>query len=69
MINAGDLSNREIEPETLTTRQREVYTLVTAYYSVAREWPSSGWLSRRLNISRKSAYLHMIAIRDRSSRR
>lgn len=43
----------------LSERQQTVVTLVTAYYSVAQEWPSSGWLSRRLNISRARAWQHL----------
>lgn len=40
-------------------RQQKVLDLVQAYYAVAEEWPTSGWLSRRLNISRARAWHHL----------
>jgi biotin operon repressor len=59
------LTHRQTVAPTLSERQQTVLTLVTAYYAVAHEWPSSGWLSRRLQISRKRAWQHLTTLRDR----
>lgn len=65
MIESRDLVNRAEGAATLTPRQREVRALYCAYVAVAEEPPSSGWIARRLRISRKSAYLHVMAIREK----
>jgi hypothetical protein len=41
---------------TLTARQAEAAVLVRSYVEFAGELPSSGWLARRLNVSRQRAY-------------
>lgn len=63
-----DLVNRQaLSPvTTLTDRQRTVLSLATQYYAVAEEWPSTGWISRRLHISRKRAWQHMNLLRERN---
>lgn len=53
MITPDMLTNRAA---TLPPRQSEAVALVEQYRQVAGELPSFGWLSRRLNISRPSAY-------------
>jgi len=63
MITPDQLDNRAV----LSDRQREVVALVTRYVSVAREFPSSGWLSRRLNISPARARQHIDALRRKNS--
>lgn len=49
----------------LTDRQQAVFVLVEQYYAVAHEMPSSGWISRRMAISRKRAWQHLQALRDK----
>lgn len=49
----------------LTDRQQAVLVLVEQYYAAAHEMPSAGWLSRRLLISRKRAWQHVQALRDK----
>lgn len=66
MIAPGSLQNNAVPPGALTDRQREVEILVSRYVSVAHEWPSSSWLSRRLKISRKRAWEHLRAVRLRA---
>lgn len=63
MITNSDLSNRQINPEELTDRQRQALTLVEAYYQVAQEAPSYGWLARRLGVSRQTAVEYISALR------
>jgi DNA-binding CsgD family transcriptional regulator len=62
MITNADLANRGVEPEDLTDRQREVLQLVEAYYRVAQEAPSYGWLGRRLGVSpqRAAKYVELL---------
>lgn len=60
-----DLAHRQVRPAALTDRQRQVVELVTAYVTVAQEAPSSGWLARRLRISRQTAHHHVTSLRER----
>ncbi len=60
-----ELTHRAIRPAALTDRQRQVVELVTAYVTVAQELPSSGWLARRLQISRQTAHHHVATLRAR----
>lgn len=60
-----DLSHRMTTPAHLTPREAEVAELARAYVYIAQEPPSSGWLSRRLNISRKNAHKHVEALRGK----
>ncbi len=48
-----------------TERQQTVVALVTRYYEAADELPSSGWLARKLSISRQTAYRHLETARER----
>lgn len=57
-------SNMET-PTPLTVRQQEVADCVKRYVDAAHELPSTGWISRRLNISRERARQHMEALRDK----
>jgi biotin operon repressor len=59
------IETRDATPVALTDRQQTVLALVTSYYEVAREMPSSGWISRRLSISRKRAWEHVQALRGK----
>lgn len=59
-----ELVTRQQRP--LTERQQEVLSLVTQYYAVALELPSTRWLSRRLQISPKRAWQHMDLLRARN---
>lgn len=59
MISPLELDNRAVPTEHMTSRQREVLRLVSEYYAGAREFPSSGWLARRLRIHRSTAHEHM----------
>ena len=63
MIQPSDLHNRATLPAALTDRQQQVLVLVRQYQAVACELPSTGWLSRRLNISRQRALDHIGALR------
>ena len=66
MIRSADLQHRQAhEPMPLTERQRQVVELYQRYASVAEEPPSTGWLARRLNISRQHAHRHLMAIRHK----
>ncbi len=49
--------------EPLSARQQEVVTLVQRYVEAAHEMPSSGWLSRRLNVSPTRAKQHLATLR------
>lgn len=64
MITPAELQNRAVLAEPITARQREVLQLVQAYYAVALELPSTGWISRRLNISRQRAHALMERLRE-----
>lgn len=66
MIRSADLENRAVTSRTLTERQLEVLQLARGYYAVAREWPSSGWISRRLRISRATAHEHLAIVREKT---
>ena len=73
MIRPGQLQDRAHRPSggappTLTDREREVLTIITAYVSVAHESPSAGWLSRRLQIHRSRAHQLMQSVRDKMDR-
>lgn len=57
MIQPGKLENRAAGG--LTPRQAEAVRLADEYQAVAKEPPSFGWLARRLNVSRTSAF-HLI---------
>jgi DNA-binding CsgD family transcriptional regulator len=59
MINGSVLQNRSIGAEDLSDRQREVVELVRNYEATTGEIPSSGWLARRLQVSRQTAYNHL----------
>jgi len=59
MINGSALQNRSIGTDDLSDRQRQVVELVRDYAAAAGELPSSGWLARRLQISRQTAYDHL----------
>jgi hypothetical protein len=63
MITQTDLSNRRVTPEELSPRQREAFTLIEAYYRVAREAPSYGWLGRQLGVSRQTAAEYIDVLR------
>lgn len=67
-MSPNDLEHQATLPETLTQRQREVASLVRDYVAVARELPSAGWLSRRMNISRERARQHIESLRDKVAR-
>jgi len=52
-----------MDQQGLTTRQREVATLIDRYVQAAGEMPSAGWLSRRLEVSRQTAHEHVQVLR------
>lgn len=49
----------------LTDRERDVAQLLERYVAGAQELPSTSWLSRRLGISRQSAWRHLDALRTK----
>jgi hypothetical protein len=59
------MTNREQHVPPRTERQHTVVTLVTRYYAAADEYPTSGWLARKLSISRQTAYRHLQTMRSR----
>lgn len=65
MIRSSDLQDRQVASVTLTDRQQEVFRLVTDYYAVAHELPSTGWISRRLHISRQRAQVLLETLRSK----
>lgn len=65
MMRAPDLDNRMQTQTVLTNRQQQVFVLVHDYYSVAHEMPSTGWISRRLNISRQRAAVLLDTLRTK----
>lgn len=65
MMDRTTLQNRAAAPARLTERQETAAALVERYVTVAEEWPSSAWLARRMSISRKRAWEHMDAIRQK----
>ncbi len=66
MIRPEDLRNRMVPPAKPTSdQQREIVAVVREYIAVSRgEWPSSGWLARRLSISRQRAYEQLLRCRE-----
>ncbi len=69
MIDPRELHNGSTLPSSLTTRQQDAAELVSSYMSVAREMPSSGWLARRMNISRQRAHRYLEVVRAKALRR
>ena len=59
MITGAALLNRDAGAADLTDRQREVLSVVRTYEAGAGELPSSGWLARRLAISRPAAWEYL----------
>jgi DNA-binding FadR family transcriptional regulator len=54
---------RHADAKPLSDRQQLALELVHQYVAVAHELPSSGWLARRLSISRKRAWEHLESLR------
>lgn len=63
MISPSELNNRAVQSDPMTERQREAFALLRQYYALSNELPSTGWLSRRLNISRQRAHAIMESLR------
>lgn len=58
------IERRDVQsPLPLTERQQQVAVLVQRYKDAAEEMPSSGWISRRMNISTRRAKDHLEALR------
>jgi DNA-binding CsgD family transcriptional regulator len=68
MIDPASLKNRAVMRPGFTDRQETAVAWVERYYEVAMELPSTGWLARRMSISRKRAWEHMAAIREKLER-
>lgn len=65
LITSREISHPELEGIDLSNRQHEVCRLVEEYYAVAHEWPSAGWIARRLRIHRSTAYEHLAIVREK----
>lgn len=65
MVDTSDLQHGVVDARTLTTRQEEAARLVTEYLAAAKELPSTGWLSRRMAISRQRAHHYLAVVRER----